>query len=296
VVGIVVIGHTYRSATGTVFLGSDGFPLPSELLSAASPSLRFFAFLGCHGEGIPSHYQVAHELSRIPWNLSVFHSRDRRLSIRRRWLGVGFANVLNRISDIAKALNERSLTGGTPVDPLTPPNAELRIRVKDVFARLEVRYVRVNGWIVGTLGSDPRDSNSGKEWRELSYSVPAWALAGAKKVKIEIRSAELSGAGVADDFLLSSVRLETQGQVLEKAFPEPLHLGTEPGACERSVLYPLPTQPSFLSNGSEEKDTERKIAQYWNAVAAYARSKACLDPDPKAWPELSGRFASVSLE
>ena len=46
--GVIVVGHS--SESGALY-AADGYPVPMEILSAATPALRFFALIGCHEFG-----------------------------------------------------------------------------------------------------------------------------------------------------------------------------------------------------------------------------------------------------
>src|SRR2546430_17675806 len=46
----ILVSHAYRSKLGPgILLSADGYPVPNEILSAATPSLRFLTLLACYG-------------------------------------------------------------------------------------------------------------------------------------------------------------------------------------------------------------------------------------------------------
>ncbi|MBI2645747.1 MAG: hypothetical protein HYW85_01730, partial [Deltaproteobacteria bacterium] len=72
-IGIIFISHNFKTSLGSAALmDASASPLPSNILSAATPALRFAAFIGCHGPDIQKHYQVKYELSRLEGHQKVY--------------------------------------------------------------------------------------------------------------------------------------------------------------------------------------------------------------------------------
>ena len=320
-----MIGHTFEASTGTSFIGAEGLPLPVDLLSAATPALRFIGFLGCHAEGILDQYQVQYELGKIPWKLSVFNSTDALLGTQSNVLGIKLPNVENRLREVAQRVATLDYADGQ-LHPLNAErDSELRIEVKDVVAGFEPRYVRYNGVLIGMLGANSDTSNTRKEWKELSYAIPSWATGNhSRPAKISIEPVDLSTSGIADDYMIRKVKIMGPAAfALSKEYDPPLHIGVLPGSCLDSSTLPEPQIPvellpghegeipelstqipekykqAFIDHvqwavGAEREDQWRKlkpqIIQDLNEESlTYVRSQSCLDPDALQWSSLTSR-------
>jgi hypothetical protein len=251
-----------------------------DILSSATPSLRFSAFFGCHGPGIPKQYEVEYEYDKTPGHHAFFYNEDALL----------FANFL-LIDDLKKLLKRTiqqlenlGTLGGpaelvrgiapTPNDPELG-NTVLKIRVKDVVPSIEPRFVYVNGRIVGMLGASPENSNSDTGVTELEYPVPALALQTRKSChKIKILSSQLSEGALVDDYLIESVTLENNKWKKSKVYSPPLHLG-------ESVAPPPPVGPEGPLRGSRRKKRE----QHLKYLIQLTRSLTWLDREPATWEQ-----------
>ena len=281
-VGLVIIGHTYqtKSLKGSVFLGSDRQPLPTELLSAATPALRFFALLGCHARGALTQYQTQFEIEHIPGKQTVFYTDDSFLATNQL---LGVDGVKHALKNLANVVSNMNFQLGAEAEAAS---VQLSLKIKDVLSGFEVRYVILNHRIVGTLGDSPETSNSDQSYKTISYPIRESAMNTARSVstcqKISIRSAELSLGAPADDYLLSEVNLST-GQ--KRSMDPALHFGDQP----KPYLAAPPIAPTLSGNKEEDQIL---VIQY---VSELARIKEWLDPDARHWPVLSGRFYSDCL-
>jgi len=274
-VGLIFIAHTFKTqnAEASISLSGDGHPLPVSILSAATPGLRFVAILGCNGPGILTEYEIKYAYDQLPGHQAFYYNQDKLLSAN--FLGVdNLKKVLKKIASELNHLEMMDLLRGDA--PPAQPAGKLTIRVKDVYAQLEPRYIYVNGKIVGMLGSNAENSNHGLEYEELSYDIPHTALRkrDSRCDKVKIAAAELSPSAPADNYLIESIKIhwnDTQ-HLSSKTYNPPLHLGLP----ENREFHP---DHGITLEGTLEERREqylRYIRQSWIAAE-------WLDRDPKIW-------------
>ncbi|MFZ9594902.1 MAG: hypothetical protein ACO3A2_02370 [Bdellovibrionia bacterium] len=296
-VGLVFIAHTFFSekTQGAMLIAADGHPLPLNILSAATPALRFVSFFGCHGPSLLGEYEIQWQLERLPGSQTFFYSSDRYLSAGFLYLD-NLKKVLARQMDSLKEseiLSLDSLSDPLRTEAPRPASGRITLRVKDVFAYLEPRYVSINGKIVGVLGSDESHSNFEDEWREVSFAVDDSVFAAKKPQeichKVKIIAADVSPGARLDDYLLGAVTLEGSFGVREKAYDPPLHFGGKEVATERSggVAHEVPLRPQGLA-----KLSPKKWRLWREAVEKEIRLQGKTDPNPETWRRspVKGRF------
>ena len=283
-VGFIFISHTFKAqySKGAISLSGDGHPLPVAILSAATPALRFAAILGCYGPGALTQYEVKYALERLPGQQVFYYSQDRVLSAN--FMGVdNLKKILNKIGKDLDHLEMMDFTEGDA--PPEKPAGKLMIRVKDVFPRLEPRYVYVNGKIVGMMGADHENSNTHRGYQVLTYDLPQVAIRkkGAACDQIKIVAAEISPGVPADNYLIDTVYIgwEHERVANEKSYSPPLHFGY---AANREFH-----EGHGISFNGSVKDRQEQYLKYitrsWLAIE-------WMDHNPEVWKQspLNGRF------
>jgi hypothetical protein len=301
VVGLIFVSHTYKakSLDSTVFLGGDGYPLPSEILSAATPALRFASFLGCYGEGIMRHYQVSYELNRLPGKQRFYFSSDKKLSAG--FLGIN--GVRKAVNEIAKSLKEYDFSKGLPP---SGDDVTLSLRVSDVVPGLEPRYLFVNGYIVGVIGDAQNDHDLNDESgvatiEELEFDLPKRYLREEGCQQIAIRSSDLSPNTPADDYKVYSLRLSAPNWDREVLFDGGKHLGDDnvPTQGEKPIKRELtPFERAVIKKkfpGWKEGTTPLEKGILMEFLVELYQYMEWEDRDPSNWPVLEGRFLSYCL-
>jgi hypothetical protein len=228
-VGLIFISHTFKTrfSKASIALTADGYPLPMDILSAATPSLRFAGFFGCHGPGLLKQYEVEYEFDRLPGHHVFYYDDDHLLSAN----FLGFDDLKKLLKKTAKQLESIGTLGGSAglVRGVTPPSGDdgiLRVRVKNVVAFAEPRYVYVNDHIVGMLGSNDKNSNQNLESIELEYKVPRLALQTRKSCHtIKVLSSQLTLGAPANDYVLETVSINLPETTRSKTYDPALQLG-----------------------------------------------------------------------
>ena len=315
-VGAIFIGHAYRTEFGSRLVAADGIALPFEFASAATPALRFLAFLGCSGDEVAGGYHLRQEFARLPGHQVAYFARKEALAtgsgnfLRRGAASLLFAKVWDAMKGVAVASAGFDYAAGRTTAPA--PGGELRIRIKDVRgnfhtgkAGLEPRFVKVNGGIVGVLGDGPDTSNSGTEYRDLSFPVPAHLFNAAQPCQaVEAASAELTvGMSTVDDYLVGAAELGwpdgaivtasargPDGERTEVTDEHPLHIGDNEGPPS-GARPEVPTPPARAGRKLDPKERDRFQAE----LAAYYRHHEFLDFDHAHWPKQFSRILHLKL-
>ena len=226
-IGFIFISHTYktRGLDNSIALASDRNPLPMEILSAATPALRFASFLGCSGAGMMNAYEVEYQLNHLPGYHRFTTTKDKYLSAS--FLAVD--NVKKALEKELKDLeqfSQKDLMGG--IKPDKSRDGLLKIRIKDVHTGIEPRYVSVNNRIVGVIGADPEDSNENFEYKEFVFFVPSLAFQTEEPFhRIKIQSSELTPGVITDNYLIDSVTLMNPEKSFTKTYSPALRIGDE---------------------------------------------------------------------
>lgn len=324
-VGLVVVGHTYGTdKTGTIYPDATRFPIPEAITSAATPALRFLAFLGCNGPGVINHYQIEYDFARLPGHQEFYYSNEKFLSTVPKILGfIGLPSVQTRLKWIAEKVSLLDLTGGD--EPITQ-SGNFSIDVKDVVAQYEPRIIYINGRIVGVLGANSENSNEDLEFKRLQYPVASWVFDSTKpQQSVRIHSTELTPGAPVDDYLVSQSQLTfPDGRQVTKTYDGALHFGIDQtpyaGAILAEPVFPkilkdydeykvpmlseLPMQyqsEAWMSGMDDirnpfalsawQKIRVRILQDYIQAVTLYARSHTYLDRSgDKVWSPLKARF------
>lgn len=275
-VAYVFVGHTYKDKVmnSSILLDHSMHPLPVNFISSATPSLRVLGLFGCHGPEILPAYQAQYEIGKIPGVQKVYVPSFKLLLTNRSKL---LPDRLGRtLRELTPHLQELQLNQGTQIQN---EFTKLTISVKDVRAKLETRFVSVNGSIVGTLGSGSTDSNEGSEWKDLTYSVPIRILKKDKSQNIKIVGPEQSTGAVIDDYLISKISFPELA--LEKNYEPPKHIGDNEVALNGNL-----TEAEFSFQAKSAKnmtDLSQLIANYeWMSLDT-------------VWPAISARFYRESL-
>jgi len=284
-VGLIFISHTFQTqmSQSSVAVMADGFPLPMDILSAATPSLRFAGFFGCHGPGIPRQYEVEYEFSRTPGHHVFYYNEDKLLSANFLWID----DVKRLLKKTLKQLADFGTLGGSMglVRGITSSGeqATLKIRVKDVVPRVEPRFVYVNDRVVGLLGSNLENSNQDLGYEEFTYTIPEIALQTRKScMTVKILSSQLTAGAIVDDYLIESVSIESPDSPTRvKTYSPPLHLG------ESSTPLP-PIGPQEPLHGWSSEKRAQQIKYLTDATRAFT----WMDRTPEVWEAspLHGRF------
>ena len=280
-VGLVMIGHTYqtKSTNSSVFVGSDFQPYPTELLSAATPALRFIAFLGCHAKGAIEQYQVKYTFGLLPGKQVAFYTNDSFLATNEFLIEDGVKHALKTLFSELQKIDFQSGVKPTEEDLQV---VNLTISVKDVVEGLEPRYILVNHKIVGMLGDTNENSNLNSDYRNIQYNVPKRFLKISNCNQIGIYSAELSPGSISDDYMIHKISIDS---VFNKTFDQPVHLGTS----DESFSGEDPFPPQL----GEDDDLNRTLLiQY---ALQFTKSHQWIDKNPKNWSPLSGRFFSECI-
>ena len=271
VVGLVLVGHTYqtRSTKAAVFVGSDLRPIPTELLSAATPALRFIAFLGCHGKGVLEQYQVKYAFNKLPGAQTVYYTKDALLATHQFPFVDGVKHALKKILIESSKINFKSGYAPSTEELATVP---LTVAVKDVVKGVEPRYVVVNHRIVGTLGDNDENSNHDQEYKSIQYFVPKRILRSTQCNQIGIYSAELNVRLLSDDYMIREISLESY---FNYHFTQPLHFGVS--------IEPY-------------TGDEPQLPVYGKNKVQWIRSHQWLDKEQSHWTPLTARFLSRCMK
>jgi hypothetical protein len=285
-IGFIFISHTFQTtATHTsVALTADGYPLPLDILSAATPSLRFAGIFGCHGTGIPRQYEVNYEFERLPGHHVFYYNEDRLLSANFMFVD----NLKKLLKKELKSLEDFGTPGGLTgltrgIVPDEQDDGTLRLRVKDVVPSVEPRFVYVNDRMVGVLGGSAETSNHDQAYEEFNYSVPAIAFQSQKNCTlIKISSSQLTPGAIVDDYLIESVALETPRGHLEKNYSPAWHLG-------ESQSPPAPFETLQEKTHSSKKEKHKRFRE---ELIRSTQAYTWMDRDPIIWDSspLKGRF------
>jgi|GEM_PF-596255 len=289
-VGLIFIGHTFKtgSTQSSISIAGDMHPLPSELLSAATPAMRFIGILGCNGPGILRQNQVGYEYSKLPGRHVFYYNQDLNLSAN--FLGIDqLGRVLIQIRDDLIQNEKLDFSSPTPADSATP--GVLRVKIRGLTARTEPRYVMVNNRIVGVLGSNEETSVKGAEFESFTFSVPRLAL-GEKKAcdQVTIKSATTQPDAPVDNYLIESVELERVDSGIpstqKKVYYPPIQLGLQHNRLYSKGLGSL-----------IEGDSDEQQVQYRNYIIRSYKSAHLGDSDPSLWMNspLRGRFYDECL-
>lgn len=278
-VGFILVSHTYttRRTHYAVALSSSGHSLPVNLLSAATPSLRFVSFLGCNGLGIFKEYEVEWAFEHLPGHHTFYYSPTKYLS----------ADFL-KIDQVKKLLKKIVKDLETQFDPSWLWNGKLAdhsgdgkmtLSVKDVYAGIEPRFVSVNGRLVGVLGSSTFNSNQNKDYQELTFSIPSLVWESKRDChKVKIVGADLTPGVLVDNYLIRSVILEGPFGKRQRHYDPPWHFGDQDGP-------PLGTKAQQESIGviqvPKKRDLRRKKIQ--KQLMETLRTMEWMDTDPEVW-------------
>jgi len=293
-VGLVYISHTYtNSLGGAVFVGADYQPIPNEIISAATPSLRFVAFLGCHGPSIIKQYQVQYELDRLAGSPLFFSTDDTFLTTKSFIFGRdGLLKALRSIASYLKAKAPQ-------LDGLNPEkdDSQIQVAVKDVIERYEPRYVFINNRIVGVLGGLGGFFNKSIDSQRFLWTFPSAYLKPSSCQRVTIRSAELTPGALADDYVLQDIQIATPHETFSAQVELPMHLGDD------TTIPDLEFKPPKLSKAQEA--VLRRDPQLWEEyqekierlkIEHQVRLMEWIDRDQSHWPPLAARFFSSCLK
>jgi hypothetical protein len=301
-VGLIFISHSFKTKNtlATIMIGADGFAIPSNILSAATPALRFISFLGCHGPTISKQYEIDYQFKK-PYGLKIFYEpMDTYLSTQLTWVDNVKKIIKKELNDMANRLSHTDLTRGR--EPDFDGDGRLSIQVKDVYPQIEPRYIRVNDQIVGVLGSDAEHSNSDTGYRNLSFRVPFYAFqdfnltdeGGVQGTQprchdIRILGAELTPGVLVDNYLIQSITLEDPFGVRRRVYSPAWHLGDQEGPPKE---LGAPSPPDI---GGFKKSKRIKILQDFQMK--FFRHEEWIDHSAETWKvsPLKARFYSDCL-
>lgn len=296
-VGFIFISHSFKTENtkSTIMTGADGHELPTNLLSAATPALRFISFLGCHGPSIFRNYEIDFQLKKPNGFKLYFQPEDQFLSTQLSVVDNLKKMLKTEADELKKRLGPLELIKG--VEPDFSGDGTLTVRVKDVFAQIEPRYIKVNDQIVGLLGSDESNSNSDQGYRDLTYRVPSYAFRDFSMTDegaitqetpschdVRLAAAELTPGFPADNYLIQSVTLSGPFGTREKSYSPAWHIGDQELPPAESEA---PVEPNL--KGASPKVKRQKIQEY---LLKYVKYKEWLSRDPDSWKDspLKGRF------
>ncbi len=280
-VGFIFISHTYKAKNidAAISIAADGHPLPPDILSAATPSLRFSSFLGCHGPEIMKEYGVAYEYKRLSGSHIFYYNRDELLSANFMFIDNLKKLLKKEIKDLARFDPRYFMSGQIPHED---ENGKLTIRVKDVYPGIEPRFVYLNGRIVGMLGTEKGNSNQSLNYEEFTFEVPAYALETKKEGQhhVKILSSEISPGALADNYLIESVTLEAPFGKLEKHYSPSWHIGDADAP---------PSIADFKVELHGSKKEQKK--QLLDHIRKYMVQLEWMDRNPEVWAAspLNGR-------
>jgi hypothetical protein len=305
-VGFILISHTYQTEQldTAVLVGAEGHSFPTELLSAATPSLRFAAMFGCYGPKLLRQYQVKYELARVKGQQTFFYTLDKKLSSG----FLGMQGVMNALNKMIEKLPEIDFLGGTQPESNT---ASVSFGFSDVVSGIEPRFVYVNRRIVGVLGGTRLSVHEGdlpeviaNQDRDISFGIWSFPQNYLKKTgrnRLAVRSADLTPGAPADDYMIFRVQVLTDEQT---------HLNTVVGKHYGDNDQPWqgdPPQPRELSR-AERKLVEKYWQSGWEVGTTPIEKKIreeylqqlvlyneWLDFDSENWQPLNKRFFSVKF-
>ncbi len=268
--GIVFISHNFKTALDTASLLDASYsPIPSDILSAATPALRFAAFIGCHGPDIKKHYQMSYELNRLPGAQTVYYPESSFVTTEDLFFVIS-SGVKEALTFIANESKEYDFTQGIEPEKST---GLLTIQAKDIVPGIEPRFVILNKKIIGTLGiMKGHEDNANEHFTDFTFTVPHYIFdAETDSQKVSIRSAELSPGAPADDYMISQVQLydAISQHLWEKTYDPPLHLG------DNSTPY-IGDSIQMPSSLTRLEDVQQ-LQQYLKYIE-------WLDRDPAHWP------------
>lgn len=283
-VGIVFISHNFKTQIETAsMMDASLAPIPSDILSAATPALRFAAFIGCHGPGLKRHYQVEYEMNRLPGAQRVYTPESSFVTAKDIlfFIESGVEEALRQVAQEIETLD--FLQGELPAPDRF---GVLSVFAKDIVPGIEPRFVLVNGKIVGMLGVP---GMSGEEYLPQSFqryffAVPSEAIfLDHPTQRIVIRSAELTPTAPADDYLISEVELRWphERKTWRGTYDPPLHLGDDE--------VPYTGEPASMPQ------TLKTEADIWQ-LQKYLKDIEWIDRDATHWPKKYQRFFSKPID
>lgn len=297
-VGLILVGHTFKTSLGTAaMVASDQSTYPSELLSAATASLRFVALFGCYGELMTKNYQVKYETQRLAGSQTIYYLNNPEGMFRQLFGQVistvdffGLDGLGDGIGMLADAVGALDFHQGVPVP--SSRGATLTIQVKDVSPAFEPRNVVVNGCIVGVLGADIATSNRNLDYAKISFRIPDRALKSTGCQRIQLRASDLTSGAWADDYLLAStsLRIGTAAPVA-KVFSTPIHFGDDAIPYSGQSLR-FPERPEVLALGEEQVPMDLDLPEKYRRVLSLERFMGDPGPLQDAWRVLRTQIES----
>lgn len=210
VVGAVWLSHTLTTRSQeepTVFypLAVDKKVIPSATFSAASPNLRFFLYLGCLGSKVKAYFNWESDLKKAGVSsFTFFYPSTKELHTFKRIIG------RKNVDQVSEALNSlSSIVNNAPVQGAlikVEKQAELEIEIKDVYPLYDPKLIFLNGAWVGVLGGLENTSNSGEEWKTVSFPIYRQDLL-SPNFKVQIEPIDWSEKKNVDQYQIRDVRL-----------------------------------------------------------------------------------------